>query len=141
MSNTASQTAKLLKTIEEQKALIAQLQKKKGVSTNSLPIHKNASKNAPRGVAKRPSKKINDELVETIDREGDTCYMAPGGSLNNIEDRHYEVKKILDDRLKNGKREFLVEWKGVKKEEDRYNWVVEQSSFKELIEEYLTRGY
>jgi hypothetical protein len=140
MSNTISQ-AKLLKTIQEQKALIEQLQKAKGntnKTTKSLPIHKNASKAA---VKKQRSKKVDDELVETIDNEGDICYLSSEGDLNNIEDRHYEVKKILDDRMKNGKREFLVEWKGVQKETDRYNWVVEQSSFKELIQGYLAKEH
>jgi hypothetical protein len=78
-------------------------------------------------------------MVQTIDIEGDTCYILPGGNLEHLEDRHYEIAKILDHRTKNRKREFLVRWKGVNNEEDFPSWIPEQASFKDLINEYMKK--
>lgn len=57
---------------------------------------------------------------------------------NMLQFRDYVVKTILDHRqLDDGKFEFFVEWENVDNETGIRNWVPEQESYKEKIEEYF----
>jgi len=54
--------------------------------------------------------------------------------IKNLPDGHYAVDKVLDLKLRNGKKEYLINWQGWPK--DQTNWVKESTSFANKTREY-----
>jgi hypothetical protein len=52
------------------------------------------------------------------------------------DNKHWELKRIVEHRTKRGKTEYLVRWKGYGPQDDSWKKAAELIRVKELVEEY-----
>lgn len=106
--------------------------------SSSSKSNKRASNSAPKSAkakkARRAKKQSFSEDEEELDENDDD-----DDNYDGAEEKEWEVEKVMNQRKKGGKKEYLIRWKGCKSSED--TWEPEDGiSCPELIAAFLKKN-